>query len=300
MRKRLSDREFARNVAHALLDRLGIESADHPQIETVAHRLGVELVETRLDGARAQLVVGRHGPRILLSDQSDDPEDRNWSIAHELGHYVCAHPAPPAAELCVPRPSGCSYEHPDEDAANSFASVVLMPPKIVAAFCDRTPMTINIPMQLAETCGVTWEAAALRVTESSWRICALVFSQHGQIQWIAPSLPFVMLCGQRLRPGRLVGPGALARRFFDTGVCPDDPALVPTSAWVAGCGPEARLLEHSVANREHGAVMTILWDPADTSIVRPAIATLPFVTAARDYLLDELNDEATAKRRNEA
>lgn len=36
------------------------------------------------------------------------------------------------------------------------------------------------------------------------------------------------------------------------------------------------------------------------SLTRPAVATLPFVTAARDYLPDKLNDDATAKRRSKA
>jgi hypothetical protein len=46
--------------------------------------------------------------------------------------------------------------------------------------------------------------------------------------------------------------------------------------------------------------MTILWDPTDVSLTRPAAATLSFVTAARDYLLDKLNDEAAAERRSKA
>jgi hypothetical protein len=77
-----------------------------------------------------------------------------------------------------------------------------------------------------------------------------------------------------------------------------DHVLAPDG--IDGCGPEVRILEHSVANREHGAVMTILWDPTDVSLARPAVATLSFVTAARDYLLDKLNDEAAAERRSRA
>lgn len=300
MVRRWSDRQVARDRAYGLLEQLGRESAEHLPIDAIAHRLGVQLVEAHLDRVKAQLVVGRHGARILLSDKPAEPEDRTWSIAHELGHYVCEHTAPPVSEICVPRLSGCLHDRPDEDAADAFASVLLMPPKIVAAFCDRTPMTIEIPMQLAETCGVTFEAAAMRITESSWQVCALVFSQHGRIKWIAPSLPFLMLCGNRIRPGRQVGPVSLVRRFLDTGICPDDPELVPTSAWVAGCGAEAQLLEHSVANPEHKVVMTILWDPTSADSPRPATASLQVAAASRDQLLDKLNEEAGSTHRNEA
>lgn len=296
MRRRFSDRLFAQQKAHGILKQLDRASLGHLPIESVADRLGIELAEARLDGQCAQLIVGHHGARILVSDRLADPEERTWSIAHELGHYVCQHTAPPVSELCQARPSGCLFEHPDEDAADAFASIMLMPPKIVAPFCDLAPMTIAIPMQLAETCGVSWESAALRITETSWQVCALVLSEHGRIRWISPSLPFVMLCGNRLRPGRMVGSGALARRFFDTGVCPDDPELVPAAAWIADCGPEPRLVEHSVANPEGQAVITLLSESTHRYIPRPAFASLPFVTAWRDRLLDALNDQAASQR----
>lgn len=300
MRARFSDRFVAHEKAHGLLNQLDKASLGHLPIESVADTLGVELVETRLDGACAQLIVGRHGPRILLSDQLSEPEDRTWSIAHELGHYVCGHAAPPVSELCRARANRCLHDHPDERAADAFASVVLMPPRIVAPFCDRTPMTVEIPMQLAETCSVPWDRAALRITETSWQVCAVVFSEHGRIRWIGPSLPFAMLCGNRLRPGRPVGPGALARRAFDTGRCPEGPELVPAAAWIAGCGPEARIMEDSIADAEGQVSMTMLWDPTDTGIPRPALATPPFVTACRDALLDTLNDQAAAMLRTQA
>jgi hypothetical protein len=58
---------------------------------------------------------------------------------------------------------------------------------------------------------------------------------------------------------------------------PDDPELVPASAWIhRGC-PEVQILEYSVANRTHGAVMTMLWLPTDVGAERPAIATLPYL-----------------------
>ena len=209
------------------------------------------------------------------------------------------HRSASVAELCTPRPCGHRGDA-TEDAANGFASAVLMPSHTVASFCDRFPMTIDVPMQLAETSGVPWIPSALRIIESSWRVCALAFSQHRRIRWVSPSLPFALLCGRRFCGGRPVGPGALARRFFDGGTCPDGPELVPASAWVdAGC-PDVQLLEHSVANRTHGVVMTMLWLPTDVSAARPEIATLPYVTAARDYVLDEINDDAAVERRSKA
>ena len=42
----------------------------------------------------------------------------------------------------------------------------------------------------------------------------------------------------------------------------------------------------------------MMFERTDMSLARPAAATLPFVTAARDYVLDRLNDEAAAERRS--
>jgi hypothetical protein len=282
-----------------LVKQFDIASAALLPVEAFADRLGVGLVEARLDGALAELVVGLWSTHIVLSDRLTDADVRRWLIAHELGHYVMGHRSAPVAELCAPRPCGHRGDA-SEDAANGFASAVLMPSHTVASFCDRFPMTIDVPMQLADTCGVPWVPSALRIIESSWRVCALAFSQHGRIRWVSPSLPFAMLCGRRFGGGRPVGRGALARRFFDDGICPEDPELVPASAWVdCGC-PDVQLLEHSVANRERSAVMTMLWLPTDVGAERPAMATLPYVTATRDHLLDELNDEAAVERRSEA
>jgi hypothetical protein len=299
MKKRFADIERARRTGRALVKQFDIGSATRLPVEAFADRLGVGLVEARLDGALAELVVGLWSTNIVLSDRLTDAEIRRWLIAHELGHYVMGHRSAPVTELCAPRPCG-PHGDASEDAANGFASAILMPSHTVAAFCDRFPMTFDVPMQLADTCGVPWIPSALRIIESSWRACALAFSQHGRIRWASPSLPFAMLCGRRFCAGRPVGRGALARRFFDGGTCPEDPALVPASAWIDCACPEVQLLEHSVANQTHGAVMTMLWLPTDVSAERPAIATLPYVTAARDHLLDQLTDEAAAEQRSKA
>lgn len=52
--------------------------------------------------------------------------------------------------------------------------------------------------------------------------------------------------------------GALARRYFETGAPCGEPALVPASAWLAGCGPEAQIQEHSIEAPTLGTVVTVL------------------------------------------
>jgi hypothetical protein len=296
MRKRFAEIQQAREAAHTLRCALVKEFEIAPTplpIEAFAHRLGVGLVEARLDGASAQLVVGQQRARILLSERLTGPDVRRWVIAHELGHFVLRHRARPIAELCAPHGVHMSAT---EDAADIFASSVLMPAPVVALFCDRAPMTLEVVQQLAQASGVPLVASALRIMESSWQVCAFVFSQYGRIRWIYPSLPFLMLCGPRLCSERAVGPGALARRFFDRGHCPEEPRLVPASAWIDDCScPDAQIMEQSVALGQD-TVMSVLWYPANAREERPAMVTLPYVTATRDYLLTAL----TVQRRSKA
>jgi Zn-dependent peptidase ImmA (M78 family) len=91
----------------------------------------------------------------LLSDTLVDPAERAWAIAHELGHYEMKHDAPPASELCVPRPRrpGDRAERDQEDEANEWAMMFTMRDADVAPLCDRMPMTLDPVLRLARRCG---------------------------------------------------------------------------------------------------------------------------------------------------
>lgn len=294
---RVTGIEHARMEALALLERFGVETREHLRIEAFAKRLGVELVETKMKGARAQLIVGPDGTYIVLPHDLSDPLERRWSIAHELGHFVLGHPALPAGELCRPRKRRRRRDRRhEEDEANGFASVLLMAERDLAAYCDVRPMTLDVPLQLATLCGVPWAAAALRLTEVSWRVCAVVVSHRGVMRGVWPSLPFLMLCAGRIWSEDALLPGSLARRFFDTGEPCGPPALVPASAWLSGVGPELRLQEHSVAFPTIDATLTMLWDPAESEAPRPAEATMRAVAIYRDHLLGELEADPSIVR----
>lgn len=295
MLERVAGIEHARSQALELLYRFGVESREHLHIEAFAKRLEVDLVETKMMGARAQLIQGPDGTYIVLPHDVRDPCERRWMIAHELGHFVLGHPALPAGELCRPRRRRRRRDRRDpEDEANGFASVLLIPEQDLAAHCDTMPMTLDAPLRLADLCGVPMAASAARLTEVSWRVCAVVMSHKGVMQAVWPSLPFLILCAGRIWRGDPLPAGSLARRFFDTGAPCGPPALVSASAWLAGAGPEVQLQEHSVGIAELDAVVTMLWD-ASESAARPAEATMQTVAVFRDHLLTELEANADPK-----
>jgi Zn-dependent peptidase ImmA (M78 family) len=294
---RIAGIEYARMEALTLLNRFGVESREHLRIEAFAKRLGVELVETEMKGARGQVIAGPDGAHIVLPHDLRDPVERRWLIAHELGHFVLGHPALPAGELCRPRKRRRRRDRRhEEDEANGFASVLLIPDKDLAAHCDARPMTLDVPLELATLCRVPFPAAAQRLIEVSWRVCAVIVSQHGMMRSVWPSLPFLMLCAGRIWSEDPLLPGSLAGRFFDTGEPCGPPALVPASAWLAGVGPELQIQEHSVAFPSVDIVLTMLWDAAESDAPRPAEATTRAVAVYRDYLLGELEADPSIAR----
>ncbi|MGH9887386.1 MAG: ImmA/IrrE family metallo-endopeptidase [bacterium] len=207
-------------------------------------------------------MVGPGHASIILADRLVDPTERRWAVAHELGHYVLGHPAPPPETLFGPRPRRVSWDLPDdEDEADCFAFAVLTPERTVETFCDTRPMTLRPPLLLARACGVSLETGAIRVAESTCRACAVVLSRREGIVWIAPARQFLHTFGKALVPDQRLDPRSVAARYFGAAPVPDRPVVVPSAAWFVAAPGEPPILEHSLPGTEPGTVLTMLWAP---------------------------------------
>lgn len=254
--------ENARYEANKLLRRFGVESPKDVNVEGFARRLKIDLVDAPLDGATAQLIVSPDHAAIILAKTLTDPAKRRWVIAHELGHYVMEHPAPPPETLLGPRPRRVSWDQrDDEDEADCFAFTLLTPERTVEAFCDTRPMTLVPALLLARACGVSLETGAIRVAESTRRACAVMLSRHERIVWVAPAQRFLHTFGNVLVPDQRLDPRSVAARYFGADPACDRPELVPSAAWLAASNGEPPMLEHSLPGTEPGTVLTMLWAP---------------------------------------
>jgi len=253
----------ARQAARNLLKRFGVVTLQHVDVEAFAARLGVSIVNARLRGAFAQLVVNAFRARILISRRVTNPAVRRAAIAHELAHYVLRHPTPPVAEMCSPRPQvPCSDVRDFENEANAFALELLTPTRAVAEVCDVAPMTLTAAGQLSMSCWVPVEAAAIRITERSDRMCAAVYCVDGRIAWVSPSGPFIHelanFVGPALTPGYPLDPRSMASRVTRGELCV--PGLVTAGAWLADARiEEPELTEHAIPVGDDGAVLVMLW-----------------------------------------
>lgn len=256
-------------------------------VEEFADYRGIKLYDVHLRGAGAQLIYGPGGTHILLPNTLD-PSERTWAIAHELGHYEMKHDAPPANELCSPRPRrpGGRAERDLEDEANEWAMMFTMRDSDVAPLCDQMPMTLDPVLRLARRCGVPPVAAAVRLMSVTARCCAAVLSQDGVIQWASPSLRLLgFMDVARFPEGKPIGEGALARRFADTGRVGHDPELVPARAWIDSVSDDAWIQEHSMPTGQPGTVLTMLWAPNEPDVPRELTMSPRLVPTCRDICL---------------
>jgi hypothetical protein len=248
----------ARQAARALSRRFGVTAAAHIHVEAFAARLGATIQVGPLEGAVAQLVRVGSDVHIIVSERVTDTCAIRFSIAHELGHFVLGHPSRPPAELCsAPRGRrGASEERNYELEANAFAGELLMPDHLLRPACEVSPVSMDIPRQIARDYNVSILASAIQFAELSPERCAAVFSARREVVWSAPSPTFT----SDIPRGKKIDPESIAWDFFASGRLDDRAQPVPADAWL-DTSVEVDIVEHSIASPEHGTVLSLLWIP---------------------------------------
>jgi Zn-dependent peptidase ImmA (M78 family) len=266
----------ARREARRLLRRLRVESAAAIDIELLAKQLDVDIVDVRLDGATAQLVIGLGHRAIYLSDRLIERSLRRWAIAHELGHLVLDHPSPPLEALSGPRPHEPLLDTRDvEVEADCFALELLTPACAVRAVHNGGPVTLRVASRLARMCGVSMEASAIRIAESTENLCAAVLSDRAGRRWIAPSPHLLQVGGSTMTDDRRLDSRSIAKRYFDHDRGCEQPELVPAAAWLAAPAEGQLVLEHSLPGTQPGTVLTMLSSPLREVSCRSSGSALP-------------------------
>lgn len=256
----------ARRAARAYVTRLGITSPGHIRIEPIAKRLGsmlgleLRIVDAPLDGADSQLVRLPAEVIVIVSTRIRDPASRKFVIAHELGHLVLDHPSLPPHKIGEAGPAGRTTDdmRDYEAEANAFASELTMPHRLVRHLCETGPVSLEIASQIAKTFGMSILASAIRVAEVSSERCAAVFSAHRRVVWSAESTSFTV----RIERDTPIASGSVAARFWEHGAVDDRARRVPARAWFRTEAP-LEIVEHAVASREFGTVLSMLWVPRE-------------------------------------
>ena len=245
----------ARRVARDLVRRLGITEPEHIRIEAIAKRLGACVLDTRLDGADAQLVRTGKRVTIMVSDRIKDPAARKFVIAHELGHFCLEHPSLPP-HLLSHGANTRTEERDYEAEANAFASELLMPHALIQRWCDVSPVSLDVSWRISQTFATSILASAIRFAELSPERCAAVFCKRRAVAWFSPSATFTRVIPR----GRPLDPDSIAADFYKTRTIETRPLAVPADAWFE-TSVDVEIVEHATASSEYDTVLSMLWVP---------------------------------------
>jgi len=165
--------QVARNAAERLIQSSDIFDAP-VDVKGIARRLGVSVVEEDL-GEVSGVLVRTAKTGVICVHRGHARVRRRFTIAHELGHFVLAHPMEPGQQVHVDkgyvvslrssRSATGAYQR--EVEANAFAASLLMPASFVRTAVaelksdEITDATID---QLAEDFDVSAQAMTIRLS----------------------------------------------------------------------------------------------------------------------------------------
>lgn len=211
----------------------------------IVARLGIVMVYGPLDGPTAHIF--RHGDRAIMrvSDAIVHVGRRNFTIGHEVGHYVLDH------QIATAREHEAARTPYQEREADVFAAELLMPELMVTPYVDKAASFATV-REIGETFRTSLVASARRYVELSTKPCALVYSKDGRAEWAKHSRSFPARIPQEIRIGR----GTIASdAAANTNVISETERVVPTSAWFArGNAPKncRSMVEHAATVSEPG------------------------------------------------
>ena len=217
---------------------------------------------------------------ILLNNLIQSESRKNFTIAHELGHYyldggqtegqISATDEKDKAAEFVPQHRcqredlrGFDSHQLEEQRANQFAVELLMPSPIFRADAADLPK-IGLPAidALSANYSTSLTSTAIRYTRLSLHVCAIVLSEKGRIKYFAYSDPFRQNSDCYLAKNKPLHPDSVAARLAKdkSKEVKEHRRKIPLSYWCSTQSDQA-LVEQSRRLPRMNQVLSFLWLP---------------------------------------
>src|ERR1700722_19993028 len=203
---------------------------------------------------------------ILYSSRFASEGFKRFTVAHELGHYFLQGHIGAlfgGGQQCHYSESGFTSDDKYEREADSFAAGLLMPKLLFKAACNKSGQGLEAVQSLADLCGTSLTATAIRFAKLSDEPVAVICSMGDRIQFAFMSKPIQDMRGITwIRKNSGLPPGTATARFNSD----DDNVrlgkrISSTStldAWFDG-NCSAEINEEVVGLGEYGKTLTVLW-----------------------------------------
>jgi len=221
------DLDLVALVSEAFLRRFGLDSRD--RLTEIAEEFGIDVLyrpAESYDGALLRIRDGQSGC-IVINSRIREESRKRFTLAHEIGHFVLPgqqEASTPCKQQRIENWDADLYR-PELDA-NRFAAEILMPRGLMAEFVQSEPSLESI-RSIAQLCGTSLTASAVRLITLTPHRAAVVWSQNQKILWSKLSEGFV----RWIRKGE-VRENSFAAQCYRKESVPDELAPVPASAWL--------------------------------------------------------------------
>lgn len=245
------------DYARALLSHL---NGDQVQgIEDLVKKVGLTVRDVDSTNFEGALITHRGRKRGIIAVKRSIRElgRRNFTIAHELGHYIL--PGHGMDECYCKSTEIESWQknaiRAQELDANSFASEILLPSNTVYPLLNQKGLTLAFAKELSKQFTTSLTATLVKCAEVTEEICAVVCSVYGEIIWSRKSEGFHYFI-----PNVRLSNDMLAGRLFESGVDPELTGEVLASSWIDSdeIDRDAKLWEESILLPYYNTVLSIL------------------------------------------
>jgi len=228
---------------------------------SIAENQGLEVSEQPLSGFLGVLLIDGDLGVIAIDENIKESGRKNFTIAHELGHFVC-HRALRNKFSCQENDIfGSQGGKLLEREANSFAAEILMPERFFGQSLAADEESYDLVPRLAEAFGTTLTATAIRYVDLAQNPCAVVLSENRQISWHRKSSDFKY----DVLEGAL-SENSYADDFYAGKSLPKENKPVYAGAWLRDVRPESgTIVEASYPLAKYKKVLTLLWLEAEAT-----------------------------------
>lgn len=245
--------------AKAMLNELGIVGL--ADVREVAAQLKLELNEVEVDGFDGALIraEGVSFGAIAVRRGILEEGRKNFTIAHEIGHYVLpGHEK--CDDVCLDTDIGnwSDAGRQLEREADEFAAELLIPTSYARPRFSETTPSLQTISALAADCRASLSATAWRYCDLAPYACAIVWSKDSRIAWSRASAEFDFF----IEWGKYLEKGTFARALFEGGKTEgDSPTPVRADLWLNSrrLNDGAEILEQSIFLRNYHSVLSLLW-----------------------------------------
>ncbi|CEO90434.1 ImmA/IrrE family metallo-endopeptidase [Syntrophaceticus schinkii] len=257
---RLSPEMYARQLSCKLNLTYSVDA------EEVVKELGLLYREKDLgksSGYDGCLVRKNNKAAVIINANIAYKTRRNFTIAHELGHYLIKGHNKNIYNCAGKDIEGSFSGKGHESEANQFAVELLFPSQHAKSILKRNPLNMDLAKEMAARYGTSLTSTLIRlVKQNDIDCCAVILSEGSKVKWSITSTRF-RRCYE-VAPGYL-SQDTYAYDFFIGKSIPQESQNVRPGSWISGDGVYdlSYIIEESVPFANLGIVATLLTIPQD-------------------------------------